>query len=103
MATHEQLNLWHVSEAPTARLLTVKEPADLLAVSRSTVYELIGSGKLEVLHIGRSARIPLDAVLLTSRRSGACRCRRDVQPYTRSRASPTWPPTRRRGTREQVR
>ena len=33
-----------------------------LGVSRSTVYELIGSGDLEVGHIRRSARIPLDAL-----------------------------------------
>ncbi len=31
-------------------------------VSRSSVYELIGAGRLEVVHIGRSVRVPLDAI-----------------------------------------
>lgn len=43
-------------------LLTIPEAAVRLRIGRSTVYELISSGSLEVVHIGRSARIPAQAV-----------------------------------------
>lgn len=42
--------------------MTVVDAARVLAVSRSTVYLLIGAGELEVVHIGRSVRIPVGAV-----------------------------------------
>ena len=44
------------------RLLTVFVAARLLGVGRSTAYELIAAGELEVVHIGRSARVPVAAV-----------------------------------------
>ena len=37
-------------------LLTIPQAAAVLAVGRTTVYELIGAGDLEAVHIGRSAR-----------------------------------------------
>ena len=40
-------------------LITVAETAEVLGVGRTTVYELITSGDLEVVHIGRSARVPV--------------------------------------------
>lgn len=43
-------------------LLSVEEAGKALGVSRSTMYELIGSGDLEVVHIRRSVRVPVDAV-----------------------------------------
>ena len=43
-------------------LLTVAEAARSLGVSRSTVYELIGRGDLEVVHLGRAARVPSESV-----------------------------------------
>ncbi len=43
-------------------LLTIPQAAEALAVGRSTVYELIAGGALEVVHIGRCARVPVDAV-----------------------------------------
>ena len=43
-------------------LLTINEAAARLRVGRSTAYELIASGQLEVVHIGRSARVPVDAI-----------------------------------------
>jgi excisionase family DNA binding protein len=46
----------------TKLLLTPAEAAELLAVSRSTVYELLAAGVLESVHIGRSRRIPRDAL-----------------------------------------
>ena len=44
------------------RLLTIREAAQVLGVGRTTVYELIANDELEVVHIGRSARIPTAAV-----------------------------------------
>ncbi len=43
-------------------LLTVPEAARMLGVGRTLTYELIGSGQLEVVHIGRATRVPIDAV-----------------------------------------
>ena len=48
-------------ELPPA-LLTISEAAARLRIGRSTAYELIACGDLEVVHIGRSARVPVDAV-----------------------------------------
>lgn len=49
MASHE---VTHVK-----RLMTVSEVAGALSMSRSTVYRLIDDGRLDVLHLGRAARI----------------------------------------------
>lgn len=38
-------------------LLKIPEAADVLAIGRSTVYELIAGGQLETVHIGRAVRI----------------------------------------------
>jgi excisionase family DNA binding protein len=43
-------------------LLTMDEVASRLAVGRSTVYELAARGELEVVHVGRCARVPVDAI-----------------------------------------
>jgi excisionase family DNA binding protein len=48
--------------AVTPLLLTIPQAASVLAVGRTTVYELIGAGDLEAVHIGRSVRIPVDAL-----------------------------------------
>jgi len=47
---------------PVRLLLTVPEAARALAIGRTTAYELIRAGELEVVHIGRCARVPLEAV-----------------------------------------
>jgi excisionase family DNA binding protein len=39
------------------RLLTVNEVADLLRVSRMTVYRLIKTGEMPALRVGRSYRL----------------------------------------------
>ena len=44
------------------RLLTVNEVADLLRVSRMTVYRLIKEGQLKALRVGRSYRLREDDV-----------------------------------------
>jgi excisionase family DNA binding protein len=43
-------------------LLTVKEAAEVLAVSERTVFYLIRSGRLPTVQIGRLRRVPLDAL-----------------------------------------
>jgi excisionase family DNA binding protein len=43
-------------------LLTIPEAAVALAIGRTKVYELISAGEIDVVHIGRSARVPADAI-----------------------------------------
>lgn len=43
-------------------LLTIPEAAHLLSIGRTLAYEVIAAGELEVVHINRAARVPLDAV-----------------------------------------
>ncbi len=43
-------------------LLSIEEAARALGLGRSKTYELIAVGELEVVHIGRCARVPFDAV-----------------------------------------
>ena len=45
-----------------ALLVRVSQAGDILGVGRSTVYELIASGELETVHIGRCCRIPVAAL-----------------------------------------
>ncbi len=44
-------------------LLTPERAADQLDVGRTTVYSLIASGELDSVKIGRSRRIPADALV----------------------------------------
>jgi excisionase family DNA binding protein len=46
----------------TPLLLGVREAADALGIGRSTLYELIAAGEIEIVHIGRSARVPVAAL-----------------------------------------
>ncbi|MDA8372610.1 helix-turn-helix domain-containing protein [Lipingzhangella sp. LS1_29] len=46
----------------TRRLLTVPEVMDVLRLGRWKVYELIRSGRLESVKIGRDRRIPTEAL-----------------------------------------
>ena len=43
--------------SPTKLLLTVTETSEVLAISRSKLYELLNSGHLPSVYIGRSRRI----------------------------------------------
>lgn len=43
-------------------LLTVVEAAEVLGIGRSTMYELIRTGQVEVVHLGRCARVPTTAL-----------------------------------------
>jgi len=55
---------------PIRLLVTAKEAAAALALSRATVYELIYAGDLECVRIGRAVRIPVDSLeaLVAARR-----------------------------------
>lgn len=57
---------------PEPVLLTIPEAAHKLRIGRTLTYELIAAGELEVVHIGRAARVPLDAVsdFVARRRAG---------------------------------
>ena len=48
--------------ATPALLLSTTEAAAALSIGRSKLYELIAAGEIEVVHIGRSSRVPVDAV-----------------------------------------
>jgi excisionase family DNA binding protein len=39
-------------------LLRVADAAQILAVGRTTMYQLIAAGEIELVHIGRCARVP---------------------------------------------
>ena len=43
-------------------LLTIVEAARVLSIGRTTMYELVGAGEIDVVHIGRSARVPVGAL-----------------------------------------
>jgi excisionase family DNA binding protein len=45
------------------RFLTVAEVAEVMRVSRMTVYRLVHSGELPAIRFGRSFRVPETAVL----------------------------------------
>lgn len=47
----------HRSDAPTQLFLTITEACQVLAISRSKFYDLLNSGHLPSVHIGRSRRI----------------------------------------------
>ena len=50
------------SQSPAGLLMTIGDAAVALGIGRSTVYELIAQGQLEVVHVGRSARVPTEAL-----------------------------------------
>ena len=47
---------------PEVSFLTVKEVADLMRVSKMTVYRLVHSGELPAVRVGRSFRVTEDDV-----------------------------------------
>ena len=48
---------------PTPRvMLSITDAARCLSVGRSTMYELINSGAIETVHIGRLRRVPAEAL-----------------------------------------
>lgn len=50
------------NEAPTAQLISIDATTKALSVSRSSVYNLIASGALETVHLGRRRLIKVASV-----------------------------------------
>jgi excisionase family DNA binding protein len=50
------------SDLADVRFLTVAEVADVMRVSKMTVYRLVHSGELPAIRFGRSFRVPESAV-----------------------------------------
>jgi excisionase family DNA binding protein len=50
------------SEQSRTRFLTVAEVADVMRVSKMTVYRLVHSGEMPAVRVGRSFRVPQDAL-----------------------------------------
>lgn len=48
--------------ADSPRFLTVAEVAQMMRVSRMTVYRMVHSGELPAIRFGRSFRVPQSAV-----------------------------------------
>ena len=66
-------------------LLTIPDAARVLAIGRTTMYELVADGAIEVVHIGRCVRVTTDAIrdFLMQLRHAAC----DPPPTTRRSAT----------------
>lgn len=52
-----------MSLLPERLLLTPERAAEQLDIGRTTVYGLIAAGELESVRIGRSRRVPADALV----------------------------------------
>jgi excisionase family DNA binding protein len=52
----------NASPLTSTRFLTIFETATILRVSKQTVYRLVRAGDLEAIRVGRSFRIPVQAV-----------------------------------------
>ena len=50
------------TQQPRVRFLTVAEVADVMRVSKMTVYRLVHSGEMSAVRVGRSYRVPQDAL-----------------------------------------
>ena len=50
------------SDQPRVRFLTVAEVAEVMRVSKMTVYRLVHSGEMPAVRVGRSFRVPQDAL-----------------------------------------
>ncbi len=51
-----------MSGVPDVRFLTVAEVAEIMRVSKMTVYRLVHAGELPAIRFGRSYRVPESAV-----------------------------------------
>jgi excisionase family DNA binding protein len=52
----------HQRDISEVRFLTVAEVANMMRVSKMTVYRLVHAGDLPAVRVGRSFRVPEDAV-----------------------------------------
>lgn len=61
--TTQRANKGVVVEKLDKLLYTVDEVAEMLSVSKMTIYRLFGTGELDSVKIGKSRRIPREAVV----------------------------------------
>ena len=50
------------SQQPRLQFLTVAEVADVMRISKMTVYRLVHSGEMPAVRVGHSYRVPQDAL-----------------------------------------
>jgi excisionase family DNA binding protein len=58
----EEVMMANETPLSDVRFLTVAEVATIMRVSKMTVYRLVHSGELEAIRVGRSFRVPEQAV-----------------------------------------
>lgn len=58
----EQGSQTSMEPQPSPRFMTVTEVADVMRVSKMTVYRLIHAGELPAIRVGKSFRVPQAAV-----------------------------------------
>ena len=57
MQTKLKTTIEHTSEVPTWALMNVNTTCEMLAISRSSFYRLLKSGKLCAVKVGESTRV----------------------------------------------
>lgn len=62
LAKGQPLTMTTEQAQPERLLLRLDEVAKILALGRSTVYNLVNAGELPIVRIGKSIRIPADAL-----------------------------------------
>ena len=62
LSTGKEMNEQTTTTTTTPLLVRVEEAARMLSLGRSTVYELIASGQLPSITIGKSRRVPVEAL-----------------------------------------
>lgn len=63
VSPHDRVAEVASSSPPRNALLRIAEAAELLGVSRSTLYQLVSANTVPVVRVGRLVRIPRDALL----------------------------------------
>ena len=52
----------HQEGAPPRLLLRIPEAAETLGIGRTKIYELIATGELPTIHVGRAVRISVSSL-----------------------------------------
>lgn len=55
-------NGWGMTEQITPRFVTVSEVAEVMRVSKMTVYRMIHAGNIPAVRVGKSYRVPMQAL-----------------------------------------
>ena len=61
--THDEQVIQVTLQPDERLLLSVVEAADRLGIGRTLMYELLGSGQIESVHVGRLHKVPADALI----------------------------------------